>query len=64
MVIAVLYVDEDDGTLWRGRTIERPRFDASPTRILIMRRKRMEVLTAPYSERREPGTWHREGPAS
>jgi hypothetical protein len=52
-----------DGTLHRARTLERPRAGA-PTRLVVMRGRRLELVEAPYSERREPGTWHREERAS
>jgi hypothetical protein len=58
VVIPALFVGED-GTLWRARTLERPRWDGQPTRLLVRRGRRLEVIAARYSERREPGTWHR-----
>lgn len=60
--IRVLFVAED-GTLCRGRTLERPRV-GEPTRLLVMRRRRLELVHARESEGRQPGTWHREGKAS
>lgn len=63
VVVPVLLVGED-GALWRARTLERPRWDGQPTKLLVMINKRLAVVMARYSERREPGTWHRLEPAS
>lgn len=61
--LRVLFVAED-GRLLRARTLEAPRADGAPIQLVVARPGRLELVKARQSDRREPGTWHREERAS
>jgi hypothetical protein len=63
-VVVPVYLVEEDGTLLRSRTLERPNYNGNPTTLLVGRGKRIDIVKAYYSEGRQPGTWHRVEPAS
>ena len=58
VVMPVLYVDEL-GHVHRARTLEVPNLDDRPTKILVGRGARIDVVEAKYSKAQEPGTWSR-----
>lgn len=63
VVVPCTYVAED-GTTWRGCTLERPNYGGNPTELLVKIGPRLEILKAHYSEQRLPGTWHKLEPVS
>jgi len=54
----VLYFDAG-GKQRHARTLERPKLRGGTTKLLVSSGARLDIIDAPYSSAREPGTWSR-----